>query len=534
LRKLGGYSDPLIERYFGRVAVARLEPDLVAGLTRRVSAAIVFWRKKLSAADTGVEQIRLFVEILSRLCARRSSSEARSDFLFAFDLARDPALRHHWLFEQFGNLLERSLRAVLPTERASLILESFTFPLPEDRVFRAQDWPSPFNCLFSLGVVPNRDTEETTWADQVRQLIEKVRSHGAVRNEAILRLAYLSYHNVLLADEMDAFGKALWTATDDGVPPLPDTGGLTPHILAMLPAPEGIDPVGAARDRLFSPTSLTQDSGYLWRVTVASRGHGGHQPLLPTRSEAVTILDGILTWQTEPSDEAQAADWLSRPGRDRSRILAGQVLAHAVVPQLVTEDFTAERIMGLMALPETVDASSALGALVYIVGIDGGYTAEVTLRIRRSTFGRNLYEVMGGIAAIETWVRMEQEGRAPPISEQLVQRVISAIEARKQPGLQAFLACARRLVEAGKLGIEETDQLTEALGDAMIATSYDAIELDSVEAVSISLVRAECVKLANALEETGRQSSTTKSWLKAALIDPLPEVRFALAVTSFQ
>jgi hypothetical protein len=69
-------------------------------------------------------------------------------------------------------------------------------------------------------------------------------------------------------------------------------------------------------------------------------------------------------------------------------------------------------------------------------------------------------------------------------------------------------------------------RLDAALGDLIVEKAYDNIEFDSREATSVSLVRAECVRLAQALHEAGRGGHNADAWLKAADTDPLPEVRF--------
>jgi hypothetical protein len=80
-----------------------------------------------------------------------------------------------------------------------------------------------------------------------------------------------------------------------------------------------------------------------------------------------------------------------------------------------------------------------------------------------------------------------------------------------------------------KLRVDDTSRLSEALGDLITETAYDRIDFDSREATSVSLVRAESVRLARALEDSGAGGTNTATWLKLVEADPLPEVRYALA-----
>lgn len=95
--------------------------------------------------------------------------------------------------------------------------------------------------------------------------------------------------------------------------------------------------------------------------------------------------------------------------------------------------------------------------------------------------------------------------------------------------MRLVLRGIRRLIGAGLA--EEGDRLrvSRVLGELLVEKKYERIDLDSREAVSVSLVRAECVRLARALEDAGSRGPDSTDWLNAAPSDPLPEVRFALA-----
>jgi CRISPR/Cas system-associated exonuclease Cas4 (RecB family) len=102
------------------------------------------------------------------------------------------------------------------------------------------------------------------------------------------------------------------------------------------------------------------------------------------------------------------------------------------------------------------------------------------------------------------------------------------VETRRGIGLNALLHCVRKLVEMNKLQPDESERLNMALGDLINETAYDKIDFESREAISVSLVRAECVRLARALEDRGTATIYTATWLSGAEGDPLPEVRYAL------
>lgn len=98
--------------------------------------------------------------------------------------------------------------------------------------------------------------------------------------------------------------------------------------------------------------------------------------------------------------------------------------------------------------------------------------------------------------------------------------------------VQAHLVrLARRLVEAGRCGSSELDGIGEVLDELREETNYapsvgDA-DIESGRVVSLPLVRAECVRLARALEGKGVATAPVIAWRDLAAGDPLPEVRDA-------
>lgn len=86
----------------------------------------------------------------------------------------------------------------------------------------------------------------------------------------------------------------------------------------------------------------------------------------------------------------------------------------------------------------------------------------------------------------------------------------------------------RRAVADRLIGPAEAEGLKRALDVLQAETAYNAVRVGSMDGVSVSLVRAESVRLASVLEATVGPSKVTRAWLHAATGDPLPEVRHAL------
>ena len=102
------------------------------------------------------------------------------------------------------------------------------------------------------------------------------------------------------------------------------------------------------------------------------------------------------------------------------------------------------------------------------------------------------------------------------------------IETRQEEGLHVLLNTAVQLIEDNAFEKDDIVRLLHALSDLRTETKYSNILLDSRRAVSISLVREQCVRLAHSLKQRTVDDGTLEGWLEEGLSDALPEVRFAL------
>ncbi len=67
------------------------------------------------------------------------------------------------------------------------------------------------------------------------------------------------------------------------------------------------------------------------------------------------------------------------------------------------------------------------------------------------------------------------------------------------------------------------------LEDYFYRADYMRIDPESREAITTSLVRAQCIRLAFRLRELGSSALGVQQWMSVVDTDPLPEVRFALS-----
>jgi hypothetical protein len=133
-----------------------------------------------------------------------------------------------------------------------------------------------------------------------------------------------------------------------------------------------------------------------------------------------------------------------------------------------------------------------------------------------------------GAEAISGWAKLVRNGILPELPRSLVEQLIATIETCREIGLSAILDAARTLLKDNFLLDEDLKRLMQTILVIRSEFRYEDVDFDTMRAVSVSLIRAECVKLAVALKGREADDGTLQGWIDEAKSDPLPEVRFAL------
>jgi hypothetical protein len=148
---------------------------------------------------------------------------------------------------------------------------------------------------------------------------------------------------------------------------------------------------------------------------------------------------------------------------------------------------------------------------------------SVVLAIHRGLSAAEHLRISGAATALIRWSRLIHTHALPSIPRRLIEQLLSMIETRQEEGLHLLAAIA--LIKDGTLTGEDMTRLTRTLSDLREDTKYSSVLLDSRRAVSISLVRQQCVRLAQLLKQKISDDGTLDRWLEEGHSDPLPEVR---------
>jgi hypothetical protein len=150
---------------------------------------------------------------------------------------------------------------------------------------------------------------------------------------------------------------------------------------------------------------------------------------------------------------------------------------------------------------------------------------EIISIICSGLIGSESQHVGSAALAISGWAKLVRDGMAPELPRSLVERLIATVETCREIGLSAMLNSARTLLKDNFLLDEDLKRLMQTISMIRSEFRYENVEFDTMRAVSISLVRAECVRLADALKGRVADDGTLQGTM---MQNPIRCRRFAL------
>jgi hypothetical protein len=545
LRALNVPDGAVFLRYFSRVALAQISEAASRDFIAVIDRLIQFWLKRLrqtendaASEDRGcaTNALRLYFKIQACLTVRMTSDQAADMFHKALGYAINEVKGYYWILESIKELVTYAAEAVSPAQRGTLALSAIEFPLVAEVGAEERVWPDPLTPIW--GATPARSPTDLGWAQRIQQLIDAASKEDTLRKDAVHRLTYLSLRGVLTALESQAFAEALWGKLDrpDGQDALPAGIHLYRSLLIKLPAPAGIDVKARVQRRLqtlritstTSAEALRNSQLMQVRVNELAELRVAQQfglPLTPAR--ATGDFDKLVSWQCESTDPSGPFDGFIQHHVERLFVLNGEILGSRVVPAMRAPQRTVDRGKALLRFIEDTGTWSALEALPYFLSV-AQLRGEIESVLRRNLVSPEPQRAGRAALALTLWGQLRKRKRAPALPHPVIESLLTAVESGQERGMPMRLRAARALFVDEFITVAEAKRLVGALKDLATIADYKNVPLDSHAAVAVSLIRAECVRLSEALRVRGIVDPILATWLDAIQNDPLPEVRYAL------
>jgi len=534
VRGISGAKDDYLNRNFTRLMVAKLPKEVRDEIISILLNACEFWRGRITresdedAVRANQESLGEVMSVLSRIVVAADPKAARQSLAFAFELAennRDIEWRQYGALEE---LFEGSISA-LPSHDAALALRIALLPLASElpgRPLMERLWPEParwltrFDINKSAGVSPV-DT------GRIEQLLGAARCSGFARTGALIRLSVLLHLGLLSPEQKISLGDALWSKRDEGDPSMPSETPFRLRRLRELPAPDSVDAVALIRERLFTKTVRPTDQAILDMISVAT----GADPVLPTSSSAIAMLDHYLQphpwvqiWLDGSPDQPPyhvrlRRDWL------------GLVIGRSLVPAIDAPQLTTERLNKLLELIDRMSCTSAVTALPYFAVEHRSEVGRLLYRVQVALLSTVSGDAASGAEATRIWLERD-ELHACLSTDQvslLKEFLYTALTASSSQPAPEVVRTAN-LVLVKNLDSPSADRLVKATELLLKRTQPDQVQIGTDSEAYFSLVRAEVLRMAKALLNSGQvKSDELQAAIAESIADPLPEIRFALA-----
>jgi len=505
-------------------AIPALRQALADALRRydRVKEEKECWKEQ----DAWISRAARTAEILSRLLIRATPTTIEETLNEAFLLGHRRIT--HWLFyEPLGHMIQRGVKALPPEKRAVYVLPVIEFPLPGEHEKEHADrhWPEIIDALGAP--VVNRDSEPERWTRRIQDLTTVVRSGKRPQREAAInRLLHLHQWRALEDAEQEAFADALW-AQRTGEDGLPSATGIFSHVFLLLPEPAP----GLARStfeqrviQLPKPTQPMAED--LVALTNAVRHLPEQGQYTLGRQDAATWLERIIEKTAAHASVTDDNPMFSPDEWRRFHEQKGWALATAILPALAPEDVS--QCVIDMAFEQDAP-HSMLVALPALAALKPDLLDRATARLRQAFTESSAETWRCAAAAILEWSKLAREDAIAAPPPDLVSEIVNAIQGRHQDRLFTALDVAPRLVEEERFSALDRERLDNGLASLLRELDYQHEHVDMYHAGNlIGLLRASCIRLADALHAAGHESDSINGWLAAAERDPLPEVRYAL------
>ncbi|MFA0536225.1 SIR2 family protein [Vibrio sp. 10N.222.54.E8] len=520
VRYANSESDGVIEQVFSRYKVACITKEESTNLFSQCEGAIKYWLDRISNVSgkrnhSALTRLRVFIEVLARLSVRASSAKAHELFNLAIDLGCKKEMQDHRLFDSLSNLLNFSLKSIPKSEHHILLEKSLNFPLAKElsNDVRSYSWANPI--IEDVGI-----RNEDKGIDQaISNLIGKMEVNSPATSGALLRIIPLIDGEYLTKTELDRVEEKIW-GNNPTFDALPDTG-LLHWILLKLPASEKDTVTDLVSKYIFKIEERDLfDTDRLYNLCSSANCLS----VFPEESEAIILFNTFLKWKENSPHELSIG--LLRDSEHHIKTLISESISRSIVPALGSDDLNEANFERLHKFYLKNQMPELLIAFPYFSVLSEEIKQIIEELIRKGLFDSNSHLVRQASFAILRWSKLN----ACDSVERLTKTLVDIIRHTQTPALAALVHTANELLQSGKFGNNAIKELAESIPRVFDRANYNSSTRSDFENVSISLLRAECVILAENLQKnhTG-QSSQLERIINESKLDPLPEVRFAIA-----
>ena len=243
---------------------------------------------------------------------------------------------------------------------------------------------------------------------------------------------------------------------------------------------------------------------------------------MPTEKQATNYFNRLVNWRVN-TNKNDPFDYYLNDEKYKEELIA-QTLSRSVAPALPAEAFTEENFDKLHSFYCESDSPSSIEAFIFFAVSDQNFSDKVEKIIRRGLHEQKSNGVVWASFALLKWRKLDDS----PATGRLISRFIHLIGLNQIDGMANLISVANQMYTKGFLSDADTESLIDVLPIIFDNSDYSNTPHTSHEAVSVSLRRAECAKLARNILGMTKTNKELLSIVEEARHDALPEVRFAV------
>ena len=519
IRSANSDTSEVLKKIFSRVHIACLPESDVTFLLNQCMLAINYWLKKLEdkssdASRVAIDRLRVFIEVLARTAVRATPEQAKQIFRFAVSLGKKPEFHHPWIFDSVERLSQFSLNSIPDSQQQEILLDALSFPLQSEISIRDhKNWANP------VLKNPGERKQDSALDRRIDEIIDRIAPCSPQSSAALLRLLPLIEKEFLTGEELKKVSQKVW-GNEPVLNNVPETG-LLKCVLLEIPSPDPAAVKALVRRYLFEASNPSLlNSNLLTDIVSAAQAENIKE--FPSPDQAADYFEQLVIWR--PNKESNDMLGFAQNQERQLANLVGQVLARSVVPALSSEKLMKGNFQKLCSFYSEVEVPEALIAFPYFAIKDDSFIEQVEKLIRQGLQSDDPNKLAYASYALLIW----RDQKESPAIDRLILRLIYLIGSSRVTGLSALLWTANQMYCKKYLSDETTESLVEVLPVIFDNAGYRNISPSGRESVSVSFVRAACVRLARDIVSNGEnQNNELLRILKEAKQDALPEVRFA-------
>lgn len=519
IRSANSDTSEVLKRVFSRIHIACISDSDVTFLLKQCMEAIKYWLAKRAenSADVSriaIDRLQVFIEVLARVSVRATPEQAKQIFHLAVSLSKKPELHHFWLFDAVKHLSKFSLKSIPESQQQDILLDALSYPLQTEISARdCKEWANP------VVKHPGERKQDSILDRRIDEIIDHILPCAPQSAPALLRLLPLIEKNFLKIEELNKISQKIWGG-EPVLNSLPETG-LLKYVLLELPSPDPGAVKTLVRRYLFEANGKNLLIPELL-TDIANAAQAENIKEFPSADQAVDYFEQLVAWR--PNREINDTLGFTQNEEHRLAELVGEVLARSVVPAMPPERLNEENFQKFYAYHSESGTPETLNALPHFAIANDALIEPVERLIRQGLQSDDPNKLAYASYALLTW----RDQKESPVIDRLIVRLVYLIGANRMSGLSGLLWTTNQMYCKEYLSDESIVSLIEILPVIFDSTGYEKISPSGRESVSVSFVRAACVRLASDIIKNGEhQNEELLRILEEAKKDALPEVRFA-------